>query len=57
MKSINIERLLEEAKIMYWKENETVIFQEKHIGKQDKTENSGSAHEYSVLKLKLIQEG
>lgn len=35
MNNDDIERLLKEAKILYWKENDKVIFQQKHIGKPD----------------------
>lgn len=35
MNDEELEKLIEKAKILYWKENDKVIFQQKHIGKQD----------------------
>lgn len=51
--SINIERLLEEAKIIYWKENE--IFQQNHIGKLDKTQKL--VNNVQAPALQLTKEG
>lgn len=57
MKKIDIERLLEEAKIIYWKENENgeVIFQQNHIGKLDK--NKKLENNVQAPALQLVQEG
>lgn len=51
--NIDVEKLLKEAKIIYWKENE--YFHENHIGKQDKNKDLDNSHEYSVLQS--AQEG
>lgn len=51
--NIDVEKLLKEAKVLYWKENEN--FQQNHIGIQDKDKDLDNSHEYSVLQS--AQEG
>lgn len=55
MKNVDIEKLLEEAKILYWEEDGKVIFQQNTIGKHDIFKKSENTQEYPVLKL--VQEG
>lgn len=38
--SINIEKLLKEAKIIYWKENDVTLYQKNTIGILDNTKNT-----------------
>lgn len=55
MNDEELEKLIEKAKILYWKGNDKIIFQQNHIGKLNKIkklENTQKSPE-----LKLIQEG
>jgi hypothetical protein len=45
--NIDIENLLKEAKVLYWKENET--FQQNHIGIQDINKSKDNDFETLVL--------
>jgi hypothetical protein len=49
MSEINIKRLLEEAKILYWNEGEEVIFQQNHIGIHNNLENKKSETKTPIL--------